>query len=133
MATLVDSSVLLDILTGDPVWFDWSQRHLADAADAGELAINPVIFAEVSVQYSRIEDVDRALPPTLRRDPLPYEASFLAGKAFRDYRRRGGMRTSPLPDFFIGAHAVVAGYVLLTRDASRFRFYFPALTITAPA
>jgi predicted nucleic acid-binding protein len=133
VTTLVDSSVLLDTLTNDPVWFTWSSEKLAEAADGGELAINPVIFAEVSVHYSRIEDVDQALPLVLRRDPLPYEASFLAGKAFREYRRRGGLRRSPLPDFFIGAHALVAGYTLLTRDPSRFRTHFSALRIIAPS
>lgn len=133
MTTLVDSSVLLDALTEDPHWFAWSSEKLAEATDAGELAINPVIFAEVSVHYSRIEDVDHALPPVLRRDSLPYEASFLAGKAFREYRRRGGLRRSPLPDFFIGAHALVAGYTLLTRDPARFRTYFTALRIIAPS
>jgi predicted nucleic acid-binding protein len=133
MDTLVDSNVLLDILTVDPTWYEWSATQLADIGDTAALVIDPIVFAEVSVHYSRIEDVDQALPKELRRDPLPYEASFLAGKAFRDYRRRGGARPSPLPDFFIGAHALISGYRLLTRDATRFRTYFPALRIIAPS
>jgi hypothetical protein len=132
MTVLVDANVLLDTLTNDPKWSGWSTQTLSALADTERLAINPIIFAEVSVHYSRIEDVDEALPPIFDRDPLPYEASFLAGKAFRDYRRRGGARRSPLPDFFIGAHALVAGYRLLTRDASRYRTYFPSLAILAP-
>jgi predicted nucleic acid-binding protein len=133
MPTLVDSSVLLDTLTGDPRWFDWSSKKLTELGNADELVINPIVFAEVSVHYSTIEDIDQALPPILRRDAIPYEASFLAGKAFRDYRGKGGTRRSPLPDFFIGAHALVAGFLLLTRDPTRFRTYFPALRIVAPA
>lgn len=132
MAVLVDANVLLDTLADDPKWFDWSARALADLGDTERLVINPIIFAEISIRYSRIEDVNDALPPTLERDSLPYEASFLAGKAFREYRRRGGAKRSPLPDFFIGAHALVAGYRLLTRDASRYRTYFPKLRIVAP-
>lgn len=130
---LVDSNVLLDVITGDAAWFDWSSRALGEAADASSLVINPMIFAEVSVRYTRIEDVDDALPRTMfQREAIPYEAAFLAGKAFLAYRRRGGARRSPLPDFFIGAHAAIAGYQLLTRDAARYRDYFPKLTLIAP-
>lgn len=132
MPTLVDANVLLDTLTRDPSWFDWSSQKLIELGDADELVINPIVFAEISVHYSRIEDVDQALPPILRRDAIPYEASFLASKAFRDYRGRGGAKRSPLPDFFIGAHALVADFRLLTRDPVRFRTYFPALRIVAP-
>lgn len=132
MPVMVDANVLLDTLTGDPRWADWSATTLSALADRERVVINPIIFAEVSVGYSRIEDVDDALPPTLDREPLPYEAAFVAGKAFRTYRRRGGERSSPLPDFFIGAHALVAGYRLLTRDARRYRTYFPALDLIAP-
>ncbi|MGI8937296.1 MAG: type II toxin-antitoxin system VapC family toxin [Iamia sp.] len=131
--TLVDSNVLLDVLTEDPEWLSWSIPALAAAAEAGPLVINPIIFAEVSVRFSRIEDLDDALPEQdFRRDPLPWEAGFLAGKAFLTYRRRGGSRTSTMPDFFIGAHAAIAPLELLTRDAARFRTYFPTVAIVAP-
>ena len=130
---LVDTNVLFDYLSDDVEWFDWSARMLADAADRGPVVINPVIYAEVSVRYDRIEDVDAALSPEyFVRAPLPWEAGFLAAKCFARYRRRGGARTAPLPDFFIGAHAAVAGLQLLTRDPRRYRSYFPKLTIVAP-
>ena len=133
MATLVDANVILDILTEDPVWFDWSAEALTTAAEHGPLVINPVVYAEVSVRFSNIEDLDDALPAAdYLRAPLPWSAAFLAGKAFTAYRRRGGERRSPLPDFFIGAHAAVDGLDLLTRDAARYRRYFPKLQITAP-
>ena len=131
--TLVDSNVLLDIATADPRWGPWSERALADAADQGQLAINSIIYAEVSVGFSRIEELDDALPPeAFLRARLPYEAGFLAGKAFGTYRRRGGVRTAPLPDFYIGAHAAIAGFRLLTRDAQRYRGYFPTVRLIAP-
>jgi predicted nucleic acid-binding protein len=133
MAVLVDSNVILDVATEDPRWGEWSAQALARAADRSILVINPIVFAEVAVGFDRVEDLEEALPPELyRRDPLPYEAAFLAGKSFLAYRRRGGRRAAPLPDFYIGAHAAVAGYQLLTRDASRYRTYFPRLTIMAP-
>lgn len=131
--TLVDSNVLLDVATRDPWWFDWSSRALASAADQSALAINPLVYAEVSIGFRRIEDLEQAIPAALfRREALPYEAAFLAGKAFLSYRRRGGARAAPLPDFYIGAHAAVAGFRLLTRDASRYRTYFPSVEIVAP-
>lgn len=112
---------------------DWSERALAMAADDGVLVINPVIYAEVSVRFSHVEELDAKLPPeTYARAQLPWAAAFLAGKCFAEYRRRGGSRRSPLPDFFIGAHAAIAGLRLLTRDASRYRSYFPKLYILAP-
>jgi len=130
---LVDSNVILDISTDDPAWSRWSHEALDAAADSAILVINPLIYAEVSAGYDRIEDVDAMVPPSLfRRDPLPFEAGFLAGKAFLTYRRRGGTRSAPLPDFYIGAHAAVAGFRLLTRDARRFRTYFPTLQILSP-
>ena len=130
---LVDSNVILDVATADPAWGGWAGKTLAGIADAATLAINPLIYAEVSVGYRRIEDLEEAVPERLfRREPLPYEAAFLAGKAFLAYRRRGGVRASPLPDFYIGAHAAVMGYRLLTRDATRYRTYFPTLQIIAP-
>ena len=131
--TLVDSNVLLDVITEDETWLEWSSRALARAADDGPLFINPVIYAEVSVRFSRIEDVEEALPPSdYGRLTLPWESAFLAGKAFLDSRRSSGTRASALPDFFIGAHAAVAGLRLLTRDAARYRTYFPAVQLTSP-
>jgi predicted nucleic acid-binding protein len=133
MATLVDSNVILDVATDDPTWGSWSAEALGRAADESVLVINPVVFAEVSVGFDRVEDLEDALPPELyRRDPLPYEAAFLAGKSFLAYRRRGGRRVTPLPDFYIGAHAAVSGHRLLTRDARRYRTYFPRLELIAP-
>jgi predicted nucleic acid-binding protein len=132
-AILVDSNVLLDLMTEDTHWLSWSTEAIDQAADRSRLIVNPVIYAEVSVRYSRIEDLDASLPRTLfDREPIPYEAAFLAGKSFLTYRRRGGTRRSPLPDFFIGAHAAVAGYRLLTRDPNRYRTYFPGLSLIAP-
>lgn len=131
--TLVDSSVLLDLLTEDPTWSEWSEKAVAAALDAGTLIINPIVYAEVSVGFRRIEDLDAAVPATeFLREALPYAAGFLAGKAYQKYRRQGGARRSPIPDFYIGAHAAVCGYQLLTRDAARYRTYFPKLTVIAP-
>jgi predicted nucleic acid-binding protein len=129
--TLVDTNVILDVITADPKWHDWSSNALREAAERTTLAINPIIFAEVSMKFDRIEDADRALVDFERRF-LPYEAGFLAGKAFLAYRRRGGAKRSPMPDFYVGAHAVVERMRLLTRDATRYRTYFPALEIVAP-
>jgi len=132
-AVLVDSNVLLDVVTADPVFGDWSRNTLERTADRSVLVINPLIFAEVSVGFDAIEDLDAALPAQLyRREALPYEAAFLAGKVFLQYRRGGGTKRSPLPDFYIGAHAAIGGYRLLTRDASRYRTYFPTLELVAP-
>lgn len=131
--TLVDSNVLLDVLTDDRVWFGWSSEALAAALDAGGVVINPIVYAEVSVGFDRIEDLDAVLPSSaFVREPLPYAAGFVAGKAFVAYRRRGGARVTPLPDFYIGAHALVAGYRILTRDARRYRTYFPRLDVAGP-
>ena len=130
---LVDSNVLLDVMTEDRNWFEWSSSTLAAAAETEILIINPIIYAEVSIGFERPGDVDAALPAEIyRREPLPYEAAFLAGKAYLAYRRRGGTRTSPLPDFYIGAHAAVRRYRLLTRDAARYRTYFPTVELIAP-
>ena len=132
-AVLVDSNILLDVLTKDPAWAAWSSKALADAGETARLVINPVIYAEVSVGFPTIADVDAAFPVALFvREPISFEAAFLAGKAYAVYRRRRGTRTSPLPDFFIGAHAAIAGYRLLTRDPARFRTYFPKLALIAP-
>jgi predicted nucleic acid-binding protein len=130
---LVDSNVLLDVLTADPVWFEWSSSALERCANQSALYINPIIYAEVSIGFTRIEEMEEALPQqTFRRMPLPWEAAFLAGKVFLRYRQQGGTRTSPLPDFFIGAHAAVSGLTLLTRDEKRFRSYFPSVSFIAP-
>jgi len=131
--TLVDSNVLLDVLTEDPTWFDWSSAAIESHAERSMLVIDPLIYAEVSIRFERIEELEEALPATMfRRDALPWEAAFLAGKCFLQYRRRGGAKQSPLPDFYIGAHAAVARMTLLTRDGGRYRTYFPTLDIVAP-
>lgn len=130
---LVDSNVILDFMSEDPVWSEWSINALRQAADSGRTVINPIIYAEISTRFSRIETLDEVLAATLfEREDIPYEAAFLAGKCYVEYRRRGGVRTSTLPDFFIGAHAAVAGYTLLTRDAARYHTYFPGLEIISP-
>ncbi len=130
---LVDSNVLLDVLTQDPVWYAWSAAALAAVADESVLAINPLVYAEVSVGFERIEELDETLlAETFLRLPLPWPAAFLAGKCFLAYRRAGGEGRSPLPDFYIGAHAAVEGIPLLTRDAGRYRTYLPRLALIAP-
>lgn len=132
-ATLADSNVLLDVLTEDEEWFEWSAERLSAAASAGGIVINPIIYAEVAAGFERIEELEEALPSNYyRRLAMPWEAAFLAGRSFVRYRRGGGERRSPMPDFYIGAHAAVAGLTLLTRDARRYRFYFPTLRIVAP-
>jgi predicted nucleic acid-binding protein len=132
-AVLVDSNVLLDLMTEDPRWFAWSAETLSATAENFRLVINPIVYAEISLRYSKIEDLEAALPAALiQREPVPYEAAFLAGKAFRIYREREGKRQSTLPDFFIGAHAAIAGYTLLTRDAARYRTYFPRVPLITP-
>lgn len=133
VATLVDSNVLFDFLTEDEEWFDWSSAMLEQAANAGAVAINQIIYAEISVRYTTIEQLDEELSDEyFVRAPLPWQAAFLAGKAFELYKRRTGTTRSPLPDFFIGAHAAVAGMTLLTRDPRRYRAYFPKLRLISP-
>ncbi len=130
---LVDSNVLLDVFTDDSEWRDWSDAMLAQSARSSRLVLNPIIYSEVSAHFDSIEDLDDALPPNwIRREAVPWEAAFLAGRCFLKYRRQGGTRRSPLPDFYIGAHASVAGLTLLTRDARRYRTYFPKLKLIAP-
>jgi predicted nucleic acid-binding protein len=130
---LVDSNVLLDILTEDTKWFGWSRTALAQQGNNQQLIINAVIYAEVSVNFDSIKEADEALPERLfRREPIPFEAAFLAGKIYLAYRRRGGQRIAPLPDFFIGAHAAVSGYSLITRDPRRYRREFPTLNLITP-
>jgi hypothetical protein len=131
--TLVDSNVLLDILTVDPVWADWSTDALADAAEAGPLHINPIVYSEVSIRFTTVEALEDALPARdYRREPIPWAAAFLAGKVFLDYRRNKGTKSTTLPDFFIGAHAAIAGLDLLTRDVGRYQTYFPTVSLIAP-
>lgn len=132
-ATLVDSSVLLDIATEDPRWLEWSEEHLVAAANDSILIINPIIYAEVSVNYDSVEELDHHLPrERFKREPLPYDAGFLAGKAYVKYKKRGGKRTSPMPDFYIGAHAAVSGLRILTRDPRKYRQYFPSVELISP-
>lgn len=137
VATLVDSNVLLDVMTKDERWFEWSAGALERAADAGPLVINQIVFAEVSVRFGRIEELEAALPAEdFVRTPLPWSAAFLAAKCFVEYRRqvgRRGVRNSTLPDFFIGAHAAVRRFRLLTRDTTRYRSYFPSVELVAPS
>ena len=117
----------------DPRWAEWSEAALARCADESLIAINPIIYAEVSIRFDRVEDREETLPESeFRRLPLPWEAAFLAGRCFVRCRRRRGAHRSPLPDFYIGAHAAIAGMPLLTRDAARYRSYFPTLDLIAP-
>ncbi len=130
---LVDSNVLLDIVSQDPTWGAWSAAALSAASEDSVLVINPIIFAEVSVRYERIEQLEAAFPESsFRRDPLPWDGGFLAGKVYLAYRHAGGIRRSPLPDFYVGAHAAIRGMTLLTRDPGRYRGYFPRLPLIAP-
>jgi predicted nucleic acid-binding protein len=131
--TLIDTNVLLDLATDDPVWADWSVRQLDVAAVKGPLVINDVVYAELSVGFERIEELDDLLDEAgVTLEEMPREALFLAGKAFRRYRAAGGARLGVLPDFFIGAHAAVLGLPLLTRDAKRYRTYFPSVIMVTP-
>jgi predicted nucleic acid-binding protein len=130
---LVDTNVLFDLFTGDPIWADWSARQLRIWSAQERLVVNPVVYAELSVGYNRMDEVDAALEAAgIELLEIPRAALFLAGKAFQSYRARGGPRTGVLPDFFVGAHAVVAGIGLLTRDARRYRTYFPTILLITP-
>lgn len=130
---LVDSSVLLDIFTGDPIWKQWSVTALRDARVAGFAGINPLIYAEISLAFDSVSELERELDALLlERLQLPFDAGFGAGRAFLKYRRAGGTRSSPMPDFYIGAHAAFEGLTLLTRDARRYRTYFPSVTLISP-
>lgn len=131
--TVIDTNVLLDLVTNDPVWADWSIRQLDRAAVKGPLIVNDVIYAEMSVGFERIEDLDEVFDQAgLTLEEIPRAALFLAGKAFRRYRAAGGTRPGVLPDFFIGAHAAILGLPLLTRDAGRYRTYFPSVVLITP-
>jgi hypothetical protein len=130
---LVDSNVILDVFLNDPKWADWSESALEEASASHRLFINPIIYAEVSIGFERIEEIESALGSAgFVWIDIPKEALFLAGKAFLKYRKRRGSRRSPLPDFFIGAHAAVMELALLTRDARRYRFYFPSVRLISP-
>ena len=132
-ATLVDSCVLIDVLADDVQWAEWSLNQLDQMAALGALVINPLILAELAARYERAADLEAALAGLpLLREPLPWDAAFLAGQAFRVYRLAAGVQTSPMPDFYIGAHALVRGMRLLTRDVRRYRSYFPKLEIVGP-
>lgn len=132
-STLIDSNVWIDLFDEESEWRMWSDAMVTDALRRGSLIINPLIYAEVSAGYDSYEEVAALFSESyVTKEPLPWEAAFLAGRAFWLYRQRGGTRTSPLPDFYIGAHAAVAGHTLLTRDARRYRHYFPKLRIVAP-
>jgi hypothetical protein len=131
--TLIDTNVLLDLVTDDPNWADWSVAQLEAASLNGPLLINDVVYAELAVRYSRIEDLDAFLEGAgLEMAPMPRAALFLAGKVFKQYRRSGGQKTGVLPDFLIGAHAAVGRLPLLTRDVGRYRTYFPSLKLITP-
>ncbi|MCA0437129.1 MAG: type II toxin-antitoxin system VapC family toxin [Austwickia sp.] len=131
--TLLDANVLLDMFTRDPRWGSWAEDALAEAIEAGPVVVNQVVYAEISVRFTDVAELEEALPAAhFVRENLPWEAAFLAAKAHAAYRRRGGTRATTLPDFFIGAHAAVRAYRLLTRDATRYRTAFPRLTILAP-
>jgi hypothetical protein len=130
---LVDSNVILDVFLNDSNWADWSEGALEELSSSHRLFINPMIYAEVSIGFERIEELESALSPAgfVLLD-IPKEALFLAGKAFLKYKQRRGKRRSPLPDFFIGAHAAVMELDLLTRDARRYRSYFPSVRLISP-
>ena len=134
MTVLVDSNVILDLFSQDPRWWSWSSAALEEAAGNDRLVINPIVYGEISFRFEAIEDLEDALPPIIEREDVPYEAAFLAAKAFVAYRRRAGTagRTSLLPDFYIGAHAAIRGYRLLTRDVARYKTYFPKVNLIAP-
>ena len=133
MAALVDSNVLIDIAYRDPVWMQWSRHHVGAAAARGPLIINQIIFAEFSYRYVTFEEADALLPRAeFLREELPWMAAFAAAKAFAAYRRAGGQREKPLPDFFIGAHAMVRGYPIITRDPLGIRSHFPGVELVTP-
>ena len=132
-ATLVDSNVLLDLVTDDPTWASWSAEQLAAALDDGPVIVNQIVYGEVSLGFGSLDELDAApSPDRFVRGNLPWAAAFVAARAFRTYRSRGGTRTATLPDFLIGAHAAALGLRLLTRDATRYRTYFPGVELIAP-
>lgn len=131
--TLLDANILIDLFSADPDWHAWSRYQMAIARRRGDLVINPIVYAEVAAMFPTQRKLDEALgSDRYRREDLPWEAAFTAGRVFLSYRRAGGLKRSPLPDFYVGAHAEVRGYVLLTRDLGRYRQAFPALRIISP-
>lgn len=131
--TLVDTNVLLDIADEGSAWWDWSSRNFEEAASGGEIVLNQIVYSELASGFATREAMDAVVAAArLRRDEIPWDAAYLAGTVFITYRRRGGSRASPLPDFFIGAHAAVRGYRLLTRDRGYYRSYFPTIDIVSP-
>jgi predicted nucleic acid-binding protein len=131
--TLVDSNVLLDVIQEDAGWIEWSSERLAEAFNQGMVVINPIIFAEVALAFDSQDELEAHFQaPEYERRPLPWGAAMLVARAFLKYRRGGGARTTPLPDFYIGAHAEVEGLTVLTRDAARYRTYFPKVKLIAP-
>ncbi len=129
---LIDSNILLDIFTEDPLWFSWSSEQLAELSEHNTLCINPIIYGEISVRFKTSEELDKSLPSEILRVSLPWEAAFLAGKSFIQYKKKGGTKASTLPDFFIGAHALTENLILLTRDASRYKTYYPKVRMVSP-
>jgi predicted nucleic acid-binding protein len=130
---MVDSNILIDIFNEDQQWFSWSSKIIEQYAEQSRFVINPIIYAEISVAFKKIEELEDALPPQyFNRESIPIEAAFLVGKVFSHYRKSGGKRNSSLPDFFIGAHAAVRGMRLITRDISRYKTYFPDLQLISP-
>ena len=129
----VDSCILLDLFTDDPKWADWSESVLGKYSQSNTLFINSIVYTEVSIGFNRIEEVEEAIEQVgVKALEIPREALFLAGKVFLDYRRNKGTKSSPLPDFFIGAHAAVSSFDLITRDSARYKTYFPSITLICP-
>lgn len=130
---LVDSNVILDVFLDDPSWADWSESTLEEYVQYAKLFINPIVYSEVSIGFERIEDMESALSKTgFQMLEIPKEALFLAGKAFLKYKKRKGLKKSPLPDFYIGAQAAVLDFALITRDVARYRTYFPSIRLVSP-
>lgn len=129
---VVDANIFIDIFEREPAWFSWSRNALEEAFDRGAVVINPIVYAEISVAFDHPSALEAKLPPELRREALPWEAAFIAGKCFQAYRRRGGQKRAPLPDFYIGAHAAVTGRAVLTRDPGPYRAALPGLKVIAP-
>ena len=133
-STLIDTNVFLDVVEERPEWFAWGSRKVFEARIDGNVVVNPIIYAEISLHFSTIEALEEALPEnSFKRFQLPWDAGFLAGRCFLQYRRKGGERRSPLPDFYIGAHAALGGMILMTRDSTRYRTYFPKLKMIEPS
>jgi predicted nucleic acid-binding protein len=130
---MVDSNVLIDIFNKDSVWFDWSSSTIERYAEQVRFTINPIIYAEISASFKKIEELEDALPESyFTKEPIPWEAAFLAAKVFIQYRKNGGKKDSNLPDFLIGAHAAVRGIPLITRDTKHYKTYYPHIELISP-